>query len=322
MKLFQKKEVKIGVISLISLILFVWLCNFFLGKNFLRPEKYCYAVYDSVEGLAPSDFVIIQGMHVGKIKKMEFIGQINPKILVTFTLKPDVHVPSNSIARIQSSGLLGSKCITIKFGDAKTYVQSGDTLMSEVEKGMFEEINQQIAPIKWKTEKLIGSMDSAITVVTAIFNAQTQQSIQQSFVHIQQSLEHIKNMTNTTDDLLSSEKNKIASIINNLESVSSMLQSNNKQITNIIHNFSQISDTIRQANVAKTFHELNSTLTKTASVMDKIESGEGSLGLLVNDKQLYNELNQASINLSKLLEDIQKNPGRYVSVSVFGKKQK
>ncbi len=301
-KIKLSKELKIGIVTISTLLIFIWLTNFLLSKDFFHPEKKCYAIYDDVDGLSPSDPVVMKGMKIGKVRKMFFTSPQNPKIVVTFYIDDKIEIPENSIATI-SGTILGSKSIIIVPGNAKSLIKSGDTLASCVEDGLTTTISKQLEPLKARTENMLNVID------TMLHNLNT-------------SINYVENITYNVDNLMTTEKNKIADIINNFEAISATLKANHNNITTIMSNFSAISDSIAKINISQTIASLNTALSKTNSALGKIEKGEGSLGLLINDDKLYKQLDSASNSLDKLLKDIQKNPKRYVSVSVFGKKDK
>jgi phospholipid/cholesterol/gamma-HCH transport system substrate-binding protein len=202
-------------------------------------------------------------------------------------------------------------------GDTNIYLDDGDTLMSEVEASLKDAVNQQIAPLKNKAEELIGSIDSAVVAIRGVFNRRTRENLKNSIESISITLKNLESATYNIDTLVSSQKNRLAAILDNVESITSNLRENNENITNIINNFSTISDSLAKAQIPKTFDNINSTISDLAEVVEKVNTGQGTIGLLLNDDKLYNNLQQASTNLNALLEDLQTNPKKYVRFSLF-----
>ena len=117
--------------------------------------------------------------------------------------------------------------------------------------------------------------------------------------------------------LVGKQKSHLANIINNVESISKNLKQNNENITDILVNFSNLSDSLAKAKIPTTINKVNKALEDINFVLEKINSGQGSIGLLLNDKKLYNEVAKAARDLNLLLEDIKANPSKYIKVSVF-----
>ncbi|MCX6230191.1 MAG: MlaD family protein [Bacteroidetes bacterium] len=317
-----KREIKIGVLFIVSIAIFIWGVNFLKSKDIFSSQKVCYAYYPKVDGLVASNPVYISGIKVGYIKDVSFISNESSSVKVAIVISSDIKVPVNSIAKIYSADLMGSKAIQILMGDSKEKIKGGEILKSDIEADLKEEISRQVVPLKLKAEELMSSFDSVLIAVKLIFNTSTQKNLSQSFENIKITLENIKNTTYNVDTLVSTQRNRLASIINNFESISHNIRNNNEKISNIISNFSSISDTLAKANIAQTIQSANKALGEMSAIMQKINKGEGSLGMLVNDDSLYKKLESSAKNLDLLLEDFRLHPDRYVKISVFGGKKK
>jgi len=318
----HKREIKIGAFVIITLALFIWGMNFLKSKDFFVKKRTFYAVYDKVDGLVKANPVFVKGLKVGIVENVFFVYKPSTHIVVKLTLTSDIPIPRNSISKIYSYDLMGSKAIELLLGDSFVQAQSGDTLKSEVGGSLQEEVNRQVQPIKKKAEDLLLSIDSVVTVVSNILNSNTRANLAQSFESIKYTLQNLEHTSYNIDTLVGTQRYRLAGIISNIESISFNIRQSNDKITNIITNFSQISDTLARANVYQTLSNANTAITQISTVVQKINSGEGSLGLLVNDKKLYNRIDGAAKQLDELLEDMKVNPGRYVSVSLFGKSAK
>lgn len=316
------REIKLGLLFIASLALFVYGINFLKGKDVFSNEKHYFAVYESVDGLVSSSPVFINGLKVGLVKEIYFAGDGSNKVIVDFALTNKIKVPVNSVAKIYSADLMGTKAINVILGQSTTIARQGDTLKSDVQASLGQEVNRQVLPLKTKAEALMGSIDSAITVIRYVFNESTRQNLEKSFVSIKTTIENLEHTTHNIDTLVTTQRSRMAAILFNLESITSNIKNNNQKISDVITNFTKISDTLVKANIGSTITYLNSTLTKTSDVIGKIQKGEGSLGLLVNDEKLYRELEKSSKDLNLLLEDMRLNPDRYLQFSVFGKNPK
>lgn len=316
-----KKEIKLGGIVIVTLFAFIWGVNFLKSRDIFLQEKTCYAFYKKVDGLVSSNPLYISGIKVGYVKNVEFINNNSSDVRVTLVFNSKINVPKNSIAKIYSSDLMGSKAIQIIMGDTNVYLENGDVLKTQIEADLKEEINRQVIPLKLKAEELMSSFDSVLIAIKLVFNENTRKNLTYSFENIKISLDNIKNMTYNVDTLVSNQRNRLSQIIVNFESISHNIRNNNDKISNIISNFSALSDTLVKSNINQTINNTNKALADVASIMNKINKGEGSLGMLINNDSLYNNLQSSAKNLDLLLIDLKKNPERYVNISIFGKKK-
>jgi phospholipid/cholesterol/gamma-HCH transport system substrate-binding protein len=217
---------------------------------------------------------------------------------------------------------LGTKAVEIVFSDNAEFVESGDTLKSDTEANLQQSVNATIAPLKAKAENLIGSIDSAMTVVTSILNPRTRDNLDKSFESIRKAILTLEQTAYKLDDLVGSEKAKISSVLTHLNSIAENLDKNNQKIDNILTNFSNISDSLAKAQLADAINNTNKSMKELDILLAGINAGQGSLGKLANNDSLYNHLNKSSADLDKLLKDLRYNPDRYIHFSVFGRKDK
>ncbi|MDR2907080.1 MAG: MlaD family protein [Bacteroidales bacterium] len=293
------KEIKIAVISIATIVAFILMANFLKGKNLMKPEQTYYAYYDNANNLTSSCAVFLRGMKVGRVEKLEFTNAKNPRIKVTFIVNERLDIPKNSIARITTADMLGTKIIDLQLGSDDEFLKTGDTLAGEVETDAITEVTAQLMPVKDKIERLATSLDSLITTMNAMFTEQAQLQIRNGIRDLSASLNNVKNLTS---------------------SASKVLEEQRENLDTVLKNFAKISEDLNKAELSKTVAKLQSTLDQTEQLMKKINEGEGSAAQLVNDKKLYEELKTSAENLSKLLEDLKANPKRYLHFSVFGKK--
>lgn len=316
------REIKIGAMFVITIAVFYWGINFLKGKDIFTTSRKLYAIYPNVNGLVRSNQVTINGLTIGKVSKIEFINDTSRSMIVEMNITHNVPIPKNSIARIYSLDLLGSKAIDISLGNSPQFVHDHDTLKSEAKASLQDEVSNQLLPIKLKAEKLMGSFDTLITSVNSVMNKGSRDNLQQSFAGIKKTIDNLQRTTSSIDTIVSNQKGRMSKIIANIESITTAIKSNNKQISAAIKNVSSISDTLAAANLSKTIITTQKALQNFESITDKINKGHGSLGLLVNNDSLYQQLEGSSKSLNLLLQDMKTHPSRYVHFSVFGKKEK
>ncbi|MBD99656.1 MAG: ABC transporter permease [Verrucomicrobia bacterium] len=318
-----KKELKIGLIALVCVALLFWGANFLKGTNLLKEDRSYYAIYSHIDGLSTSNPVNINGFKVGQVEEIRFMPDQSGNLIVRFTVtNRDFTIPKDTKAKIVSSDILGSKSINLVLGQSIIELQENDTLSSEIEATLTESVNQQIAPLKKKTEDLIQTVDSAILVVSSIFNKKARKELDASFSNIRSSLEAFERTMNQVEDMVVDERENLNAIFKNVESITRNLANNNEQLNSTLSNMEAITDSLAGANLKQTVNNASQAMVAVADVMRKINEGEGSMGQLVNNDSLYNNLENAALDLDKLLLDMRLNPERYVHFSIFGRKNK
>jgi len=312
-----RKEIKVGILFVIAVAILIWGLMYLKGLELFKKHQTFIAVYDHVNGLVAANTVSIKGMKVGQVKKLYFHPKNPKKIVVELYIDGDYPIPKNSSARIFSSDLLGSREVEIMLGDTNVLAKTGDTLKSLTEATLGEEVNRQLLPLKKKAENLISSIDTVATIVQQVLNKNTRENLVKAIEHVKEALENLAHTTYNIDTLVSSQRNHLAGIITNVESISLNLRHNNDKITNIISNLSDISDSLAKARIPYTLSQVNTAIESLNQILQKISQGKGTIGLLLNDENLYREVQKAARDLNLLLEDIKANPKKYVNVSVF-----
>jgi phospholipid/cholesterol/gamma-HCH transport system substrate-binding protein len=295
------KEIRIAIVSVATIVAFILGANFLKGKHFLKPEKTYYAYYDDVNNLTTSCSVFLKGMKVGRVDKLEFVNPKNPRIKATIVINERLEIPKNTIAFITTADILGTKIIELVFSNNTDFLRNGDTLIGEVDLDMMTKIISKLAPTQEKIEQLATSLDSLVITMNTMFNEEAQRQIQNSIRDLSASLNNAKNLTSSANKMLDEQR---------------------ESIDKILGNFTKISEDLNNADFANTVNSLQNTLAQTEQLIKKLNDGEGSAGQLLNNQKLYDELINSAANLSKLLEDLQANPKRYVHFSLFGKKSK
>ena len=317
------KEVKIGGVMLLCIFLAIWGANYLKGKNIFDKSLKLYAVYDNVGGLSRTNPVMFNGNKVGQVESVEFIKDFSGNLIVQFSITESfIKIPRDSKAAIFSDGFLGGKAINLEFGESLISVEDLDTLGSSIEAELKDAVNQQIAPLKKKAEDLIGSIDSAITTVKSIFNTKAQADIGSSITNIKQSLEVFKRTMEDADAMVNENRQSLSRIFANVESITQNFENNNKKLDQTLSNLKMISDSLAGANLKQTVNNASIAMQEVAELMQKVNNGEGSLGALMNNDTLYQNLEAAAYDLDQLMLDMRLNPERYVHFSIFGRKDK
>lgn len=306
----MKTEFKVGLFGLLVLVILFFGIKFLKGSDIFQKENVYYATYNDVSGMLVSSNVFINGLRVGYVKEITTTNERADNFVVAFTVRSDIKIPEDSKILLFSSDLLGSKALKLQLGNSSKIISDGDTIKSDKELGMLDNLGASISP-------MMSNLDSILSSLNNILNIQNQNSLQNIIANIETTTERLGNITTNLDNLMSSEKTKLAKIIENTESITSNLKDNNQKLTNIIQNVDNIVDSAAKANIGSTLIETGKSIERLNSVLGVIEKGKGNVGLLINDEELYKSLDNSAKNLNKLIEDIKENPKKYINVSVF-----
>lgn len=294
--------------------------NYLKGNGVFKKERFIYAVYQDVQGLKKSNPVIINGLQIGRIENLDG-GKDMKRIIVTVSLTKEVNIPKNSLAIINPN-LLGSPSLEIQLGNGKTYLHNGDTLLTTLSGGAFDEAMKLINPVLYEVRNAVQSLDSLMTTVTGVFDTPTKNNIKSMVRNLNLATASFVLTSESVQKLMDAQNGALAASLNNMKSFTANLNSNNKSLDSIMESTKVFSRNLAAINLQQTLDTLNLAIDNFKAGSAKINSKDGSLGLLLNDKTLYNNLEATSNKINILLDDIRVHPKRYVSFSIFGKKDK
>jgi phospholipid/cholesterol/gamma-HCH transport system substrate-binding protein len=291
------KEIKVGILTLIGLVVAWFGFNYLKGNSLFNKGYTFYSVYQDVEGLHVGSKVVLNGYPIGKVKTIQFLGGGSGRLVAEYVVTDEsIEISENTVAQVLSTDLFGSKAINLIIGDASTLALTGDTLESKDAEGMMSEINRRIAPYEEKAKTLLESVDTLLQTV-------------------QISLDGL-------NEIMSAEKSNINQITSNLASATANLKANNDHISSSLENIHTLTDSLSQADINQILDNANLAVLSMKEAMDKLNNGTGTMGKLMNDSSLYVNLNKSAADLDVLLKDMQENPRRYVHFSVWGGKDK
>lgn len=303
------KEFKSGFIFLLAIIFLVYGLKYLKGLNVFQTNKPYYAIYDDIDGLQIGSSIRLNGFNVGMVNNIILNSDNN--LVVTLNIDGLDNIPENSICKIVNQDLMGTKGVSLILGQSNSFANSGDTLLGRVENSLQDEVNAQILPLKNKAEGLIGSVDSLLTIVTAVLNKNTRNSLSNSIKSLDETFEILSKTMVKIDSMVYDNDARVSKVLSNLESITTNLNDSNSGIKPILYNLSSISDTLSNANFGSLVNNIN-------TISNNINSGSGSLTKLMNDEKLYNNLEKSTSELAELIEDIKNNPKRYVNFSILG----
>lgn len=334
-------EMRIGLFAAITIAVTVWGYKFMKGKNLLKPSNTYYVEYYNVNQLTATSPVLIRGLRVGTVAEVQLSDDLQ-----TVTAKLDINrgirLARGTEALVASTSIMGGKAVVLKTPgpcDGETCHEPGDYLPGRVQ-GMIEsmlgdsDIDEYVEKIKGSLSDMFGSVSDSLT------NEETASNLAQSFRNIQLILANVEGITAQLNRNMGAYDNELKQSLANVEQFTSMLANNNEQISGTINNLNRLTEDLANAEIGAkaddiassaseavksaeaTMQKADETLAELKLLISNINEGEGTLGKLMTDEELFDNLNSTARNLDLLLQDFRLNPKRYVNVSVFGKKQK
>lgn len=309
------KEARIGLLVTVAMLILFSGFYFLKGANIFSGENDYFVYYDNVQGLQASAPVQIKGMSVGRVSNIALNG--DGKVKVTLAVNKKTKIPRGTIAKLASADLLGSKVISLEFSDNKEIAEDDETLPSKIEGGIIDAISVEITPLLRDMRHTVGILDSVMMSVNGVLDVNAQKNLKNSIANLDATMTNFSQLSNQ----LNAQSGELTHIIQNANSISTNLANNNENISHILNNAASISDQLNKAPIQQTLTELQNTIDQLQAVVNKVNSKDGSLGMLINDKELYNNLNTSLGTLNGLMSDIEAHPTRYINVTIFGRKK-
>jgi len=303
------KEVLIGAFAVIILACLFFGFSYLQGRRLFSSSNQFVVVYSDAQGLKTSNPVMKNGLQIGSVIDIKLNPKNPEQIIALIDVQRSVDVPKNAEATIISADLLGAKAIELNWTPSSTVAESGDTLLGKIENSLSDKVSKEILPVKLKTEKMLGSLDTLILNMQHLFSDEAMSggmgSVQRTLIHLEKSSETLK-------DLLLAESGALKKTISNLESVTTNLQKSNQNITSITANTAAATEKLAKSDIDGTVKELKAASHALNQMLGQINSGQGSLGALVKNKDLYDNLNKTISDLNRVVADLYKNPKIYL----------
>ena len=308
------RETKVGALAIVSLAILILGFNYLKGKALFKRNRNLYAVFDNIASLDKSNTVKINGLPVGTVYDFDEKDKEVNGIVVTIHLSRNVDIPKNSVAFIDAA-LVGSSYITIQKGDSKEYLRPGDTVSTRFNPSLMSDLKAQITPTLYRVNEAVDSLKMVLGNINGIFDPRTNGNVKDMIANLLIASADLQKLLNYQTGALSHS-------LNNVEKVTDNLAKSNDLVTATLQNLQTTSTKLANARIEELVAVLEGTVTELKTTVAKIHSSNGSLGKLLNDNKLYNNLNNAALGLEILLDDVRMNPKRYVNISVFGRKDK
>jgi len=296
----MKKELKIGLLVVVSIALLFFGVNYLKGINIFNPSNSFNIEFERIDGLATADAVTVKGFKVGQVRSISYDFTRHPAFVVEIMIDDDLKLPAGTQALLYDSDIMGTKAVEIKFPETQTgaFLKSGDVIPSSITVGMMGKAADLLPTVNSITLQ----MDSLLREMRLLVN---DPSLKNSLSSMQRSMANLETAAGGVNKMLN---NQMPQLLTNFETTAT--------------NFQQLSSNLSAIDFAQTFNSLNGTANNLQSLTGKMNSNEGTLGSLLNDKTLYNNMSNTMNSANRLLIDFKQNPKRYVHFSVFGKSDK
>ncbi len=304
------KEIKVGFLAVLGIMMSVFSYNYLKGINLFEKNRKFIVKYEKVDGLSVSNPVTMNGFKIGKVQKINFNSKNTRELLVDIAIDNDVIFPKTSLAELYETGLIGGKAIAIipDYKNDSTIAIDGDYLKGVIKPGLTELVNQILPQVQLQIEAVMKNAEIVLQNINTLFDDETKKELKSS-------IEDFSNLTNR----LSETSNKISNLItNNSENFTNSLA----DFRSASNNIRSITDSLNSDDISSITTNLNSLVNNLNSITISLKNSEGTAGKLINEESIYNNLENATNQLNRLIEDIKLNPNRYINFSIFGKKNK
>lgn len=298
MRKYFTKEVRIGIAGIIALCILVYGINYLKGIHMFKPTNYFYVKFQNINGLTKSSPVFADGFRVGIVRDLYYDYTQPGKVIAEIDVEPELRIPKGSTAELASELMGGVKMNLLLANNPRERYMTGDTLQGNVNNGIME----QVATIMPQVEKMLPKLDSILASLNTLIGdpalANTLHSVQNTMASMEVTSRQLQGL------------------------MSKDIPQFTQKLNTIGENFAIMSDNLKKIDYAASFARIDSTLNNVKMLTDQLGRKDNTIGLLLNDPSLYNNLSATSANAASLLEDLKAHPKRYVHFSLFGKKDK
>ncbi len=313
----RTKYTLIGIVVLLTLFILIWGLNYLKGKNLFTNDNVYLTFYEQIGGLSASSPVNINGYKVGQVRNIRLNMDKKGLVEVEIAVNPKYKIPKGTKALLVSTDLMGTKAIELVLTESDEIYQPNDTLMSETEGSLKDQVSFQMLPLKHKAEDLLREMEEAIKIVRKIFNEKAQTNIQNAIEEISKSMKNVHQLTDSLNILFTTQKLNLTQTMSNIRSITDNMRAQNKNIEHIIANTQRLTDSLSVQNYSKILHALQNTMERLNKTIDIVTSGQGTAGKLITNDSLYQTLVVLVEETGNLVKDLQGNPRKYLNFSVF-----
>ena len=314
-------ETKIGALTIVAVVFLILGFNFLQGKSVLKTGFFLYAKYSDLKKLAASNPVFANGLQIGTVYSTAAKDPSIKILIVEIKLSQNFNIPVNSLATIETNPL-GAPAIEIQLGNSTQYATTGDTLQSTDNPGLIGSISNKIGPLSDQITSTLVTLDSLMRSFNTLLDTNTKGNIRSIVNNFDKITASASRSMESLEKLLNTQTGYLAKSLSNVNDITGNLAKNNAGIDSTLDYLKTTTRNLSQADINGLISKFNTSADSLSSIINRINSTNGSVGALINDKSLYNNLNNVSRSLNVLIDDLRAHPKRYVSISIFGGKDK
>ena len=309
----KKNFIKIGILAVSAIVILVWGLSFLKGESLFKAENHYIAIYNKLDGLAESNPVMLSGYRIGSVENIGFVEEDHElKIIVKMKISNDFMLPIGTTAKIVNIDIMGTKGIEIiRPKTVSGYYTNGDTLRSSMDGGIIDQILDFVLPMKEDLAGFLTTSDSVMHALNQLLN-------EKNLNNLSHSLEGLSDVATH----LSKNANSIDSIMRNFDKAARMLGRNTGTLEQIINNFANVSDSLAGLELSKTLGEAQEALQNANRLLSTINNSNGTAQKILTTDSLYNNLEEATVRINRILDEFEKHPKKYINLSIFGGKEK
>jgi phospholipid/cholesterol/gamma-HCH transport system substrate-binding protein len=316
-------ETKVGILAITSLVLLILGFNFLKGKSLFKKNKHIYVRVTDLRELKKSNEVFLNGFLVGTVYEIKPLSDNIDNIIVTVHLAENINIPANSTASIEAT-LIGNIRMILHRGDTNYFIRNaipvkylhiGDTMQSGNKPDMLGALTEKLDPTLLKVNGALDSLKMIIGNLNSVLDPNTKGNLQSVIANLLGSSVSLQKILNT-------ETGALAKTLNNTQSITANFAKNNEQINKTMQNIETATSKLANLKVEETISSLNKSIEQLNGIVAKANSKDGSLGKLLNDPGLYNNLNSTVIKVQTLMDDLRLHPKRYTGNIIFNRKDK
>lgn len=307
----MSKDLKIGLIGLLSIAAFLALVNFIRKANLFDSDQKVYAIFSSAKGIELNNRVLMKGLPIGTVTKMQPADKNMTGVKVTLEINKGLRIPVNSLASVSKGGPLSVGAIIIEKGNAETYLASGDVIKTKSD-DITDNLQAQIQPLEQKISTIADSLSKALYQYNTKLDSKRQ-------VQISKRIAQLNLQMAAYNTKLQAMNQKTLSTLTNL-SQKTAAYARNKEINTKLKNVNERTNKLAQINFQRKVDSINRQISNIRASLAGITNGK--LGAMVENRDLYNSFNEQLLQTEIMLDDIRVNPKRYIDYSVFGKTSK
>jgi phospholipid/cholesterol/gamma-HCH transport system substrate-binding protein len=300
------REIKIGVAVVLSLVALFWGTNFLKGRNVIGSSNFYYVIYQQIDNLQTSAPVFVHGYKVGVVDNITLDKDDPNRIVVELSIDKNVKIPKTVVAEIFNTDFMGSKAIRLQFEGYNVPASRGDTLMASIAPSMLDDLS----PLSKKADVAIQELTQTLVNINTLLDAQTINDVKST-------LSNLNAASQNANYILDQNKDKVSSVIDQANQLIASLNVAATDVKVVANNFKGISDSLSVKDFNAALKNLESSSKELNNLLVHINSKQGSVGKLIYESTVHDQILKLAISIDSLAVDLKKNPKRYVRLSLF-----